>query len=331
MLVAGAQTLGGNAAFNFLSFPAATQAAAAGGLNVSYRQGDVGFATQNPALLKPSMHGQAAMHFSDLVAGVKGVQLSGALYKPKPDATIAGNIFFIHYGSVPQTDAAGNEMGNFNAYDYVVQVSGSKKYLQQWQYGGTVKWIQSLYGPYSASALAGDVGLLFTDSAKGWSAGFVAKNMGFQVKAFEREKEDLPFDLQVGVTKKLLQAPLSFSLTAHHQHRFSILYNDTTFNQQVNFTTSNTFLKKVFNHFVFATHIEVGKYLEATLGYNFLRRSELSVGTVGNGLTGSSAGLSARFQKMQFHYARSSYQKGIGNNQIGISINVATISGAGLF
>lgn len=326
-----AQTLGGKAAYNFLSYPASTPVGAAGGINISHLSTDPGFSLQNPALLNKSMHSQVAMHFTNLAAGINGLNLSTAFHHLSSNTTFAGHIFFLHYGNMPQTDAAGNTSGSFNAYDYMIEAAASKSYLEKWQYGGAVKWIQSLYGQYRSSALAFDVGLLYNDSTNGFRAGLVAKNMGLQVKAFENDREELPFDMQLGITKKLLKAPLAFSLTAHHLHRFSVLYNDTSFNNQNGYSNSQSFFKKVFNHFVVATHISIGSHLEATVGYNVLRRSELSTGNAGNGLTGFSAGLTATFQKMQFHYARSSYQKGIGNNQIGISINLQKLSGIGTF
>jgi len=328
-IAGAAQTLGGSAAYNFLSLSGSTQASAAGGQNVSYSLGDVGFATQNPALWQPQFNGQLALHFTDVTAGIKALHLSSALHHQKQNTTFGGHVFFIHYGSLQQTDAAGNVSGTFQAYDYVVQLAAAKQYLERWQYGGALKWIQSIYGAYNSSALAVDFGLLYKDSLNGLQLGLVAKNMGVQVKAFAHDREELPFDLQVGITKKLSKAPLAFSLTLHHLHRFSILYDDSTFNRQNNFTTSHSFFNKVFNHFVLATHVSMGQHLEATIGYNVLRRTELSVGTAGNGLSGFSAGLTARFQKLQFHYARSTYQKGIGNNQLGVTVNLQQLGGIG--
>ncbi len=323
------QTLGGRAAYNFLSFSASTPLSAAGGINVSHNNADVSFALYNPALLKAELHGQVAMNFTDLVAGIKALNVSSSFYHQPSKTAFGGSLFFVHYGSLTQTDAAGNEEGTFNAYDYVVQVSAGKTYLERWQYGSSLKWIQSHYGPYNSSALSVDIGLLYKDTIHGLRIGFVAKNMGVQLKGFQTEKEDLPLDLQLGLTKKLLKAPLAFSVTAHQLHRISRLYNDTTLNRQYNMGQSNSFFKRTLNHFVLATHVYIGKHLEATVGYNVLRRSELSTGNAGNGLTGFSAGLSARFQKFQFHYARSSYQKGIGNNQVGISINLTEAGGLG--
>ncbi|MGV3657123.1 MAG: hypothetical protein ACO1NX_04185, partial [Chitinophagaceae bacterium] len=163
----------------------------------------------------------------------------------------------------------------------------------------------------------------------GISIGWAAKNRGLPLKGFTNEKEDLPLDLQLGLTKKLLNAPLAFSVTAHQIHRFSRLYNDTSFNREEFSGTSNSFFRRTLNQFVLATHLYIGKHLEATVGYNVLRRSELSIGSAGNGLAGFSAGFPARFQKLQIHFARSSYQRGIGNNHVGISINLAEAGGMG--
>ena len=330
-LLATGQTLGGGAGFNFLSFSSTATATAAGGMNVSYASGDAGFTFQNSALMQPSHHGQLSMHFTSLPAGVKALHLGGAYQHQKWNATLGGHVFLIHYGSIEQRDAAGNVSGNFQAYDYVIQLGGAKKYLARWQYGGALKWIQSFYGPYQSSALALDVGLLYADSLSGFRAGLVAKNMGVQIKKFSDRGEDLPFDLQFGVTKRLLQAPLAFSLTAHHLHRFNLLYNDTTFNNANNVEASNSFFKNIFNHLVFAGHVYLGQHLEATVGYNFLRRSELSFGNGGNGLTGFSAGLSAKFQKLQIHFSRATYAKGIGYNQLGLQLNMPQLGGGGKF
>jgi hypothetical protein len=154
--------------------------------------------------------------------------------------------------------------------------------------------------------------------------------MGVQLSTYNGTNEELPFDLQAGITKRLAKAPFGFSLTLQQAHRFNILYNDTTFNNENNFATKSSFSTKLFNHFVLATHIYLGKNLEATVGYNFLRRSELNLGTSGNGLNGFSAGFRARFSKLEFQYARAYFSRGNAYNQFGIGLNLKTVFGSGL-
>lgn len=301
---------------------------AAGGINTSYRINEVGLTSNNPSLLNPELSSQLNASFNIFLSGIKAYSLTGAHHSQKLNTTFGGHIYFVDYGSIPETDAAGNRNGEFRPTDFVVQASAAKKYLERWTYGGTLKFINSSYGQYKSNAIAVDFGLLYVDSANGLTASVVAKNMGVQLKTYTGEKEDLPFDLQIGITKRLEKAPFGFSLTVHHVHNFNISYNDTTFNNDNGFSSPSGF-NKIFTHFVIATHVYLGQHLEATIGYNPLRRQELSIPDAGNGLAGFSAGLRIQFSKLQILYARSTYQKGIGYNQIGITAQLNKLVGLG--
>lgn len=323
------QTLGGQSAYNFLKLPSSPILAAAGGVNISNRAGEVGLTAGNPALLNPEVSKLLNVSFNAFLAGAKGYSLTGALHAEKLQTAFGGHISYIDYGSLPNTDAAGNVMGEFRPVDYVVQVSAARQYLEKWNYGLSLKFIQSSYGQFLSSALAADVGVLYTDSANAFSASVLVKNMGAQLTSFAGEAEELPFDLQAGITKRLTKALLGFSLTAQHLQTFDILYRDTAFNRENNFTTSSSTFARLFTHLVLATHVYLGKNIEATIGYNVLQQKELSVGNEGNGLTGFSAGLRVRLPKLQILYARSGYQRGIASNQIGITAHLDRLFGLG--
>ena len=324
-----AQTLGGSAAYNFLGLPSSVMLTAAGGANTSYDAGDVSLAANNPALYNKGVSKRLGLSFNSLAGGLKSYNLSGAYHYEKWKTTFGGNIYFVDYGSIPQTDAACNMMGNFHPVDYAVQLSAAGTYMDRWSYGANLKFIHSGYQLYTSSAMALDFGVLYNDTSNLFTAGILAKNMGFQIKTFAGEAEDMPFDLQIGITKKLLHAPLGFSFTADHLQRFDILYNDIAFNNENGYESNSGFMNKLLNHFVVAAHVYLGDHLEALFGYNHLRRTELSIGTIGNGLTGFSAGLRMKFSKLQVLYARSSYQRNIAFNQIGINIQMDKLLGLG--
>lgn len=326
-LKAGTQTLGGAAVYNFLKLPATPLLSAAGGVNTSYSANDVGLATNNPALLDERLHTQINLSFNNYYAGINAYNLAGAFYSKKNQTTFGANIFFIDYGTIAQTDAAGNQMGNFHPTDFVLQLSASKKYLERWHYGLIAKFISSNYQLYNSSAVAFDAGVLYLDSAQLFSASVLAKNMGFQLKAYAGSKEDLPFDLQIGITKRLAKAPLGFSVTLQQVHHLDIIYTDTTYNNDNNFPTETTLFNKLFSHVVFATHVYLGNNLEAIIGYNHLRRTELNIGNVRNGLNGFSMGFQAKFKKLQIQYARSYFQMGSAYNQFGLSIKMDQLIG----
>jgi len=315
------QTTGGNAAYNFMNLPASPIVTAAGGVNISYRTSDVGISAGNPALLRPEMGTQLNLSFNSFLGEIKTYSLTGALHSEKLETTFAGHIHYLNYGPIAATDYAGNVNGEFRPVDYVVQGSFARRYLEKWRYGGTLKFINSSYQQYRSSAVAIDFGILFSDSAKGLCVSLVAKNMGAQVSNYAGQAEDLPFDLQIGVTKKLAKAPFGFSLTARQLHRFDLQYDDTAFNNDNRFASPST-INRFFNHLVIATHFYLGQNLEALVGYNHLRRQELSIPEAGNGLAGFSAGLHIKFNKLQILYARTSYQRGMNYNQIGVTVQL---------
>lgn len=323
------QTLGGSSAYNFLKLPSSPLLTAAGGVNTSYKTNEVGLSANNPALLTTDLHAQLGLSFNSFLAGIKTYSLTGAYQKEKLNTSFGGHIYFVDYGSIPNTDAAGNVSGNFHPVDYVVQVSAARKYLEHWNYGASLKFISSNYQLYKSSAVALDFGVLYSDSSNQLFASVLAKNMGFQVKTYAGQNEDLPFDLQIGITKRLAKAPFGFSVTAQHLHQFNIVYSDESFNTDNNFSSNNNFFNKVFNHIVIASHIYLGNNLEATLGYNHLRRQELNIGSSGNGLNGFSTGVRVKFAKLQVLYARSSYQRNLSYNQLGLTLHLNQLFGLG--
>ncbi len=330
-----AQTLGGNTVFNFLKLPNTPQLTALGGINVSQPSNDVGLAFNNPALLKASMHSQLNAVFNDFYAGVTAYHLSLGYHHAKLNTNFLWGLHYFNYGSTEQTDAGGNVLGQFRPTDWVMQISASRSYLEKWNYGATLKFISSNYGQYRANGVAMDVGIMYNDTAKLFSASLVAKNMGFQLREYSgTEAGDLPFDLQVGFTKRLEKAPLSFSVTAHHLHQFDILYNDTSFNNENGFDNSPAAkfsFDKLFRHFVFATTIYIGDKVEVQAGYNHLRRKELNIGGLKNGFNGFSLGVGVMLNKLSIRYARSHYQNNTGYNQFGLTMKLNEYFGLGRF
>ena len=197
--------------------------------------------------------------------------------------------------------------------------------MNRWFYGIAFKFISSNYGLYRSNGIAFDAGVNYHDKENLLQAAVVVKNIGTQLQQYSgRGKEELPFDLQVGISKRLAKAPFQFSATIHHVHQFDIRYNDTTFNNENPFGGSVNSGKntgdKIFRHFVLAAQIYIGKYLELTTAYNHLRRSELKISNTGNGLNGFSLGVGALLPKLSIRYSRAYYQSNTAYNQVGINL-----------
>jgi hypothetical protein len=330
-----AQTLGGNSVFKFLKLPATPQLTALGGINTSHISNDVGLSFNNPALLRPSMHTQLNAVFNGLYNGISAYHLSLGYHHEKLNTNFGWGIHFINYGSIQETDASGNIYGSLHPTDWVMQISASRSYMEKWNYGATLKFVSSNYGQFRSNGIAVDVGLLYHDTAALFSASILVKNMGTQLKTYEgTDPDDLPFDLQLGVSKRLENSPFGFSLTAHHLHQFDIRYNDTDFNDVNGFPNGSdkkfTF-DKLFRHVVIAANVYLADKVELTAGYNYLRRKELNIGNTGNGLNGFSMGAALMLPKLQVRIARSQYQRNTAYTQFGLSLALNQYMGLGKF
>lgn len=306
------QNAGGNAVYNFLRLPAGSLGTALGGENISVISRDITMAYQNPGLLRQEMDGQLGLAFSPLPAGVKQFHLTGGIFSEKINTSLAASVQYLNYGNITRTDNAGNIEGDFSPRDYIAQVMAARRYGNRWYYGAAIKYIRSEYGIYRSGAIALDIGVNYYDSSSGLQVALVMKNMGTQLRSYTGEGTDnLPFDLQLGLTKKLEKAPLQFSVTARELHQLVLYKADS----------SGTF-DHIMQHLVFATQLFIADKIELSAGYNHLRRKELMIPNTANGLTGFSMGLGIVLPRLQLRYARGFYSNSKGANQIGLNFNL---------
>jgi len=307
------QTLGGNAYFSFVRNPQSAQVAALGGINISTFSNDISTAFGNPALLRKKYAGQVNASFFSFRNGVSQYGLTAGFQTKKPSTNIGLGVQYLDYGNLNQTDASGNVLGNFKPSDVALQLMFSQQYKSNWHFGMAVKWLNSNYGIARYNALAADAGLTYYDSTRLLQLAVVVKNIGGILKSQqERVNGELPFDLQLGITKRLAKAPIQFSLTAHHLHRFNIYYKDTIFLQEEGedlFANKRNTVEKIFSHLVFSSQVFIQDKIEVSFGYNFLRRQSLNALNAANGLNGVTLGAGLLLKKMQLRYASGFYQQ----------------------
>lgn len=297
-------------------------------MNISQQSNDLSLCYYNPSLQTAAMSGQWQASFTTLGGGIRNYHLLAGYQAEKLASQFHVGINYFNYGNIAQTDAGGNLLGEFRPADYVVQAGISREYAQKWKYGASLKFIYSSYGIYRSSGVAMDLGLTYTDTSSLFQAALVLKNMGTQLKAYDgSSRQDLPFDIQVGLSKRLAKAPLQFSLTLHHLHQFNIRYEDTVFNADNGFTqTGQAFFDQLFRHIVFSAQFFVSNKIEISAGYNYLRRQELNIGNAGNGLNGFSMGVGILVKKLQLRYARTYFQANQVSNQLGIGFSLSSLS-----
>lgn len=334
---AKAQVNGGQFAFEYLRLPNSPHVTALGGMNVANPTPDISLALQNPALMRPELHNQVSFNYNNFYSGISNANLAYGYFMPKINTAFALGVQYLNYGSFAQTDNLGNETGTFKAADFAISFAASKQYKERWRYGATVKMAQSKLADVSATALLADVGIAYEDTANFITIGAVAKNMGFMAKQYTSGKgnsEPLPFDLQLGISKRFKHLPLRLFTTIHHLYEWDVRYNnpDDKKNNSVfgsaDTTVSKSFTDNLFRHFIFGAEVTIAKRLAVTVAYNHMRRKEMALEDK-KGSAGFSFGGSIYLNKFQIHYARSFYSIAGAYNEFGLNIALNKFVGGG--
>jgi len=335
---ARAQVTGGQDAFEFLRMSNSPHVAALGGLAPAGMGNDVSFTLQNPGLLNPGYHNQLSLAYNIYYAGISIANLQYAYHVAPLKTDFSLGIQYLNYGSFDETDLFGNKMGILHAVDYAVNFSASRKYLERWRYGATLKIANSSLGGRSAMAALADVGIVYEDTANLIQVGLVAKNMGFIIKKYipENQAEPLPFDLQLGLSKQLKNVPLRLFMVAHHLYQWNIRYdnpadvvsNSLLDDEDENTKEKNYFADKLFRHLNFGAELILAKRVTLSAAYSHIRRSELGIKET-KGLAGFSFGLGVDLNKLNVRYARSYYATAGAYNEIGLSFQLNKLFGIG--
>jgi hypothetical protein len=315
-----AQLLGGQQVFNFINHIQTTQYQAMGGKHVSFINQNPNAFLQNPAMWQKENNQKISVDVRALYSTTNSI--GSYVFKATENTHKAIAIAYNNYGRLQRTDASGNIIGNFSAFDYAIIGSYGTNRNTPFSLGTNVKFIGTSIDGNNGLALATDMAMHYHNKTKGIYAGLVIKNIGVTLKKIgSTGSNTLPFDIQLGATKKFDNAPFAFSLTLHQLQRFNTFYNDTIF---TNTTTGNvkktSFTDKLLNHIVMAFHIIPNETLSFDLGYGFKRRRELIFEGINNGLTGIHAGVNVTQKNFMCNYAIGFFVTGKPIHQLNVSV-----------
>ena len=284
------------AAFQFLQLPASSHAAALGGDNTSIIEDDITLSFHNPALLANASSGTLSLSYMNYL---QRTHVASAAYNMFVGnrSELAFGVHYLNFGSMKNTDADGNIIGNFSAKDMALMAVYSFDFTDRLSGGVTGKFIYSNYEQVYSLALGVDLGLNYYNPDIMLSASLVARNLGGQVKTFDGTQEPIPFNLLIGISKEIEHAPirLSLTLTDLDKWRADDFYN------KGDSSWSSILLK----HFIIGADIFPTRNTYLSIGYNFLRHSELK-GSVKRSLAGFSigAGLNVNRIKVGVSYGK---------------------------
>jgi len=325
--------IGGNNTYEFLNLPVSARVAALGGNLIPVKDDDVALAYLNPSLLNKQMDGQLTMNMGVYFAGINYGYLGYVKHKEKV-GTFGTGIQYISYGKFQRADANGELMGNFYAKEFAFHFSWAQN-IEPFSYGANFKLITSFLETYFSFGLAIDIAGTYYNKEKEFTAALILKNIGGQIVGYvPGTSEPMPFEIQLGVSKRLEHLPFRFSVIAHNLQKFNIRYDDpnqlttsTLFDtDSANVKEKKYIADKIFRHFIFGGEFLLGENFMLRLGYNHLRRQELKIDPR-SGLVGFSWGVGVKIKKLNISYARATYSLAGAANHISISTNLAAFMG----
>jgi hypothetical protein len=192
-----------------------------------------------------------------------------------------------------------------------------------------LKLISSNYEKYNSFGLSTDWAAAYHDSARRMTATLLIKNIGFQLKPYiSGNRDPLPFEVQLGFSKRLKHVPFRIGVVAHNLQRFNMRYEDNSQSSNVVFgdtvqseKKASVFFDNLARHFILSGEFYFGKVVTLAFGYNHHRRREMAVESK-KGLAGFSVGLGINIKMFSFWYARGRYHIANTSNHFTVAVDI---------
>ncbi|MBL7817275.1 MAG: type IX secretion system protein PorQ [Saprospiraceae bacterium] len=321
---------GGRYTFAFLKQSPSARATGLNQSQIALKSDDLALAYNNPSLLNPLMHNGLDFNQNFLLGKIKSGLASYGYHVEKVKMTFQAGVQYINYGEFKEADEYGNQIGTFKANEYAVFVGAGRQLNERFSIGANLKFIQSRLETYTSTGLAVDLSGSYINPEKFFGASVVLKNIGAQLKTYYGEaRSNLPYDLQIGISKKLPRAPFRFSVVAHDLLQWQLRYDNPLENETSllgeETNTKSAFslaMDNVFRHLNFGGEIVLGKTenFRARFGYSHQVRREMSLQNI-RSLAGFSFGAGFKVSRFRIDYGIGRQHIAGGMNHLSISTN----------
>lgn len=321
---------GGQHIYEFMNISNSARVSAFGSNYATIDDGDIDLAYSNPSLIGSEMHHKISLNYVGYFAGTKAGFISyGQDFKKL--GTFVGSIQFLNYGDFNATDNTGQSTGSFSASEYNFIIGWSKPLAENLRLGVNLKNIFSNLESYHSYGIAADIALSYSDKENLFSSSLIFKNMGRQITTYTgNENESLPFDIQLGISKKFEHAPFRLLFLLDNLQTWDLKYVDPSIAAEVDqFSGEVKETSKVLDitdnalrHLVIGAEFLPGQgNFMLRFGYNYRRQQEMKIASR-SGLVGFSAGFGLKVYKFKIGYSRATYHLAGGTNTISIGTNL---------
>ena len=189
----------GTTGFEFIRIaPTAREAAMAGATTADARSAMAFWYSPVHALGTGNSHAHLGY-----VSYLAGIQLGSAAYtRPlATDKSVGIGVVYLNSGSMKRTDGLGNEYGTFGGTFADLNVSGAIRISDLLSLGAGIQGLYGSMDTFYGLGLAANLGVRARVPFEGFDglyAGFVARNLGYQLSAFQEGRDPMPAEFAFG-------------------------------------------------------------------------------------------------------------------------------------
>lgn len=317
---------GGESVYQFLNLVSSPRQAALGGKVITNYDYDVTAGLYNPATINVEMDNQLALNYSSYLGGISYGTAAYAYTWDRRVQTFHVGMTYINYGSFDGYDLNGVSTGTFTGNEAALSVGYAKQLGRSDFYGGiNVKLITSKLEQYNSIGGALDLGIIYIDDGLNFNASLVVRNVGAQFTTYAGTKENLPFEVDLGLSQTLENVPIRWHLTFENLQKWPIGVSNparATTDLDGNQAQEKVgFLNETLRHTIVGAELFPEKGFNIRLGYNFRRSEELRIVDQRN-FSGLSFGIGLKLNKMRFAYTHARYSSASNTNFFGLQIDL---------
>jgi len=315
---------GGDHTYKFLNLPNSARIAGMGSNFLAINDNDINVAVANPSLINKNMNNNLGLSYVDYHSDVNyGYATYGKSFEKL--GNFVATMQFIDYGKFEYADETGIRQGTFGVNEYALNLGWGRQLDSTFFIGANLKGIASNFESYSSYGIAVDVaGTYYNERAK-FTASLIFSNIGTQLKSYNGYSESLPFEIKLGLSKRMQHIPLTFSVLFTNLQKWDLTYEEESITSVTDETTKKSGIEKfadnAMRHIVLGAELRPFKVLRVRLGYNYLRRQEMVINSK-PGTVGWSWGLGIKVYKFEVAYARSAQYLGPSFNFFTVTTNL---------
>ena len=318
--------LAGESTYQFLNISTSPRQLALGGKTITNYDYDVSQAIYNPSVINSEMDNNFSLNFFNYFADITYGSAAYAYTLDNRGNTLHFGLSYINYGNFEGYNEIGDPTNDFTGNEAALSVGYANKFKDiPIYYGVNVKIVTSKFEQYNSLGLASDIGFYYKNDKLLLDIGLVFRNIGTQIKSYDNVHEKLPFEVDLGISQLVENAPIRWHITLENIQKWPIGLSNPSrliIDLDGNVTEEKvSFMNDLLRHVIVGAELLPKSIFNLQLGYSFRRGEELRIVDQKN-FSGLSFGFGIKFNKLRFNYSHARYSSASNISFLGLQIDL---------